>query len=285
MTPKRRPPVADFQGVRAVFTRWDAPYQKLDQNMVELSDGQLNFQPHPLHVYRTGDGILLLLITPLPGNPDGNDEDAAREKVAFARSIIVALIGRNAAYEHEFDMTIECGPRTVSNPSPVFTAPVDEKPSVNEDGFDLIEAALEELSRLDEATQARIRLALRWYQRSLGDYRLVHDSEEGQVDDFINCWLALETLAMQGTTNITPIKRILGEIHGLGRQETGELFPIGRIYGLRNSILHEGHIGGFNAGLIRFMTDAFSDLLLHVLGLPSGDNTRKYLDGSARELL
>ncbi len=228
---------------------------------------------------------MLLLITPLPESYDANDEDAARDRVSPVRSVVVALMGRNAAYKHEFDENVECRDRSVINPSPLFSTPADETPKVNEEGTQLVSEALHRLSALDSATQNRIRLALRWYQRSFGDDRLVRDSREGQVDDFINCWLALETLAMEGTTNIAPIKRMLAEIHGLDAQQAGDVFPIGRIYGLRGDILHDGQIQRLKDGLTRFMTSVFADLLLHMLGLPSGENTRGYLDGRANGLV
>lgn len=253
--------------------------------MIEQPNGQINMQLHHLPTHRTGDGVLLLLMTPLPENYDGNDEDDARDRVSFTRSIMVALIGRNAAYKHEFDINVECGDRSVANPSPVFSTPADETPKVNEEGVALISEALNRLSSFDGATQNRIRLALRWYQRAFGDDRLVRDVKEGQVDDFINCWLALETLVMEGTTNIAPIKAMLAEIHGLDAQQAGKLFPIGRIYRLRGTILHGGQIQRLKDGLTRFMTDVFADLLLHVLSLPNGENTRRYLDGSANRLI
>jgi hypothetical protein len=280
----RRPLVADFEQVRAVFGNWDAPYQVLGQNVIEKPDGQITGEYFG-HVQRTGGGILLLLMTPLPDNYNASDENAAKERVSFIRSLMVSLMGRNAAYEHEFDMSVECGPREVSALAPVFTTPPDERPAVNRNGIELVTAALEKLSALDDAAQNRIRLALRWYQRSFGDDRLVRDTKEGRTDDFINCWLALETLAMEGTTNIAPIKRMLREIHGLDAQQTGDLFPIGRVYGLRNAILHEGHIRDLKDGLTKFMTDVFADLLLQTLDLPSGANTAKYLNGSANELI
>jgi hypothetical protein len=63
---QKRSFIADFEQVRAVFLRWDAPYQKLDQNLIEQKDGRLTFEPQPLYVYQTGYGVLLLLITPYP---------------------------------------------------------------------------------------------------------------------------------------------------------------------------------------------------------------------------
>ena len=63
------------------------------------------------------------------------------------------------------------------------------------------------------------------------------------------------------------------------------MFPIGRIQGLRGKILHEGRIESLKPDLTKLMTHVFTDLLLHLLGLPSGQNTSRYLDGSASELL
>lgn len=74
---------------------------------------------------------------------------------------------------------------------------------------------------------------------------------------------------MSGTTNIAPIKHMLADIHNLNEQQIGELFPVGRIYGLRGDILHEGQMQRLKSGLTKFMTDMFADLLLHVLRLPS----------------
>jgi Apea-like HEPN len=280
----RKPLVADFGEVRAVFGVWDAPYQVIDQNVIEGSDGKLGGQFFG-HLQRTGGGVLLLLLTPLPDNYNPRDEGVAKERVRFIRSLMVSLIGHNAAYEHEFDMAVECGARTVSAPSPIFTTPVNEMPAVNRKGIDLVNAALESLSSLDHAAQNRIRLALRWYQRSLGDNRVVHDSEEEQVDRFINCWLAWETLAMERYDDINSITRMLAHIHELSVQRTGEIFPVGRINSLRGDILHNGRMGGIKVGLTRFMSDVFADLLLQVLNLPSGGNTRKYLDGTASRLI
>lgn len=107
-----KPLVTDFGDVRAVFGRWDAPYQHIYQNLIEKADGQIGGQFHA-NVQRTGAGLLLLLMTPLPEGYDSNDADAAKEKVSFTRSFMVSLMGRNAAREHEFDMIVECGPRSV----------------------------------------------------------------------------------------------------------------------------------------------------------------------------
>lgn len=282
---RKRALFKDFEQVRAVFLHWDAPYLKPDQNVIEGKNSLPQFAPQPLYEYRTGPGVLLLFITPLPVGADMEASGAARERVQYVRSLMVALLGRNAAYRHEFDVDIEFATRSVGSPSSVFTTPEDETPEVNKRGLELVATALEKLSSLDSSTQNRIRLALRWYQRSFGDDRLVRDTKEEDIDKFVNCWLAWETLVMERYDDINSITHALADIHGREVQRIGELFPIGRIYGLRADILHHGQMKDLKQGLISFMTNVFADLLLHVLGLPSGENTRRYLDGSAGELI
>lgn len=282
----RRPLIADFQQVRAVFTHWDAPYFNFNYRLIDQGDENYALDIDELDWSSTGNGVLLLLITPLSETEFGDAEMAARERVSFVRSVMVALMGRNAAFEHEFEIEVHLDTRTLGAPQPAFESPAAlDAPMVNGEGVRLVGDVLRRLSTLESSMQNRTRLALRWYQRSFGDNRLVRDPKEGDVDDFINCWLALETLAMNETSNIGPIKRMLAQIHELDAQHTGELFPIGRINSLRGKILHEGQIESLRPGLKRFMSDVFVDLLLHALDLPSGRNTARYLDGSANELV
>lgn len=67
----------------------------------------------PLNIQWTGDGVLLLLFTPMPMEHDSNDEDAARERTRLVRSLMVALMGYNVAYKQEFEVIVECEKRTV----------------------------------------------------------------------------------------------------------------------------------------------------------------------------
>lgn len=277
--------MASFGEVSAALFHWNAPYARIEPNLIQTPDNKLNFEVAPLNIQWTGGGVLLLLFTPLPAEHNGNDEDVAREKTLFVRSFMVALMGVNVAYKQEFDAIVQCAKRSVSSGSPVIETPPDETPEINQDGMNLVNVALQKLYSLDEESQNRVRLALRWYQRSLGDDRLAKNTIEEQIDSFINSWLALETLVLERNSGIAPIKNILSEIHGLDSQQIGELFPIGRIFGLRGRILHEGNMEDFDLSLIRFLRDVFSDLLLHKLSLSSGKNTRKYLDGSASSLL
>lgn len=280
----RRPLVADFEGVRAVYLHWNASYLNLAQNIVEHKDGELKLESLSHTWAATGDGVLLLLLAPLYESHSPKAEAIARGKVGLVRSMIVALLGRNAAFKQEFEISVLCEKKEVGTVSPTFATPTAQVPTVNKEGLQLVDAALHHTSSLEETMKNRIHLALRWFQRSFGENRIVRDIEEGTTDNFINCWLALETLAME-SSNIQPIKKMLSEIHGLDAQTLGELFPIGRVYNVRNDIVHGGRITGLDKELVEFMGNVFIDILLHMLDLPSGKNTEQYLDGSAKALV
>lgn len=284
---RREQIIADFAQVRAVYLRWNAPYFRTSHSLAESKEKTIHFDPHPFYVYSTGEGVLLLLLTPLPDDygDENPDESAARDRISSARSTIVALMGRNAAYNHEFDMSIQCSERTINSRSHLFGTPQDDTPLVNNEGVGLVNIALNRMHAMNYKEQERIRLGLRWHQRSLGDELIARDTEEGRIDSFVNSWLALETLLMQGYTNISPIIGLLAQIHSLSKQRAGEMFPIGRIFNLRGKILHEGHIIDLSAELLKFMNDLFADSLLHTLGLPNGQYTEKYLNGAAQNLL
>lgn len=101
---------------------------------------------------------------------------------------MVALMRRNAAYKHEFDVVVELGNRSVLSPTPVFSTPAYETLKVNEEGVNLVGEALNKLISLDGATQNRVRLALRWYRRSFGDDRLVRDTKGRLTNSSIAGW-------------------------------------------------------------------------------------------------
>jgi hypothetical protein len=97
----RKPLVVDFERVRGVFVQWDAPYIRLEPKLLDRGNGQFALDIGDLDWSSTGNGVLLLLVTPLLGSgPDGG-EVAARERVGFIRSATVAILGRNAAFGRE----------------------------------------------------------------------------------------------------------------------------------------------------------------------------------------
>lgn len=278
--------VGDYEDVRAVFIEWDVHYPHFSFQMLPQTDGTAIPDAKFDGWESTGAGHLLLLLTPLVAKERSDPETSVKERLGLVRAAVVCIMGRNAAFEPAFEMSLRLRDAGLSRRSPAMENPsVLNAPDISLPAVNSVSRVLGALRTVDEETGKRVRLALRWYQRALGDHRslVVGDAS---AEGFIQYWLALETLAMPNTTDIGPIKRLLADIHDLSTQEVGELFPIGKIYGLRSEVLHRGEMKSSSSGNLQdFMSDVFTDLLTHILGLPSGERTSKYLDGSAAGLV
>lgn len=210
---------------------------------------------------------------------------AVREKLALVRSSVTATLGPNAVFEKLFqvDLRVEQDASQLSGLTSSRISPTTYDPP-KLDGFSagLAQQVVEQTQTLDDDTRGRVLLAMRWYLLAQR-HRLEQD--ESNTDIFVSYWVALEALAMPNTTNIGPVKNVLGQIHNLSAQGVGEVLPIGRIFNLRGKILHEGHVPEIPWELLVFMDDLFVDILLHVLGVSATPKTRAYLDGSAKAYL
>ncbi len=294
--------VMDLGLVRAVFLRGSLllPYHELLPQLYPTPDGGVELKaetwisvpslPEDAEIMRpTGEGLLLLLIT--PSVVDGEDvaEDAVRENLELARAVIVAVLGRNAAFEELFSAELayarseegevypaEATYKSLIRDNPMAFAP----PTLDDPSTNLVRHVVENIESLDEEDRNRVSLALRWYQRIQGRRATETESD---VDGFLSLWVALEVLVAPENP-IGSVTSILASIHtDLSFQQIGELFPIGRIFGLRGKILHHGKTPYLEGRLLRFMSAVLVDVLVYKLNLSSTPRTSVYRDGSARE--
>lgn len=82
-------------------------------------------------------------------------------------------------------------------------------------------------SKSDEL-RARIRIALQWYWRA--------DAEVDPVQRYISYWLCVEALELGENQNILPVKDTVAGLLGVQRSDVGN--AVGRIYGIRNRLVH-----------------------------------------------
>lgn len=238
----------------------------------------------------TKDGVFMLLITPSLtaeeiGEIPTEISPAVREKLALVRSSITATLGHNAVFEKlfEVDLRVKQDASQISGLTPSRTSPITyDPPKLNGFSAELAQQVVEQTKALDDDTRGRVMLAMRWY---LLAQRHKLEQDESDTDIFVSYWVALEALAMPNTTNINPVKTILGQIHNMSAQQVGDTFPIGKIFDLRGKILHEGHVPKISWKLLVFMDDLFVDMLLPVLGVAATPKTSAYLDGSAKTYL
>lgn len=74
----------------------------------------------------------------------------------------------------------------------------------------------------------RIKIASQWYWRA--------EAEPERVQQYIGYWLCIEALELEENSNIAPIKNRVAELLKVARDTVS--VPIGRIYSIRNRLVH-----------------------------------------------
>jgi hypothetical protein len=282
-----KPRVLDFDRVRAVFIEVEMPYPNFMARVLPEPGGAIKDGSKMTGWETTQEGVILLIITPFP--PKGSEVNARRdaqeleawERLDFLRTVLVVTLGRNAAFEPLFGFGVDVGSGDISQRALIEDPRSFPAPSMEEPAMNLVSCVYEKIESLELEMQSRIRLALRWYQRALGDWRTLQPGG-GEVDGLLNYWVALETLTTTSERGVAGaiIKR-LAEIHGFDTQQAGQTFPISGVYKLRKRIMHRGEMVRVHGGLLDFLSDVFFDILLNELELQAPLRTQKYWDGSA----
>lgn len=117
--------------------------------------------------------------------------------------------------------------------------------------------------------RSKLEIALRWYQRGL-------DSDQ-PIDQLLYFWVALEALTMT-TTDIKEIPKALKYIlTSTGEKVIKEKLRIGRIYGCRCDIVHNG-LADFDLEYLRILKDIVEEVMRFKLGIASKGLLQKYLE-------
>ncbi|MBD0325807.1 MAG: hypothetical protein ICV68_05215, partial [Pyrinomonadaceae bacterium] len=115
-----------------------------------------------------------------------------------------------------------------------------------------------------------IKLSLRWFESALYG--------KGGIDAYLKYWFAIETLGMPSTTNIRPLVESLSRAYGISHEEAQQKFSIGRLFGLRSRIVHEGQIISVHQNLTKYIEALYVDVLLEHLGLASEHRAEDVID-------
>lgn len=115
--------------------------------------------------------------------------------------------------------------------------------------------------------KTKMEIALRWYQKGL-------DTDQ-QVDQFLNYWVSLEALMMT-TTDIKEIPITLKEFLPCTDEKLiKENLKIGRIFGCRSDIVHNG-ITDFDLEYLTILKSIIEETIRFKLGLPVKGHLEKY---------
>lgn len=128
----------------------------------------------------------------------------------------------------------------------------------------------------DASMSARFDLMSRFYSKAL----VRPHSEER----FLFLWTVLEIFPMKDTSDIRPISELVSSLTGRTTSEVKEKLAIGRIFGLRSDLVHNGYFDPRAAGIPGFWTRLESlcrETLRFMAGLPYSGSLDRFLTGAS----
>lgn len=210
---------------------------------------------------RTGEGDYLVLLTPFTVDGQIGNEAETRERIRTATGLLAAIGGRNVVYERYFDGVKDLGTGEVQVTSDVIVNPlVFPIPDLSDHRLGLMSQAERAIRELPDTERNRIALSLRWFEAA---------TYVSGVDSYLRYWIALETLAMPDTSNIRPIREALARAYDLDPGHVTTRFHVGRLFGLRGLIVHEGRTPSIHSAILDYIGAVYADVLFDCLGLES----------------
>ncbi|HOX20369.1 MAG TPA: HEPN domain-containing protein [Gemmatimonadales bacterium] len=215
-------------------------------------------------------GAWLALISPHDIDGVKGHEPTTRRRLAAAAGLLSVMHGDNIAYSPLTEGVVQLKDLRISSFGPVFRSPhALPRPNLSREARTTTRAAVESIQRFGVSERNRISLALHWHAQAI---------QEDGVEGFLKAWIALEVLAMDDTTDITPICESLGRAYGLTGVEARDRFLVGRLFGLRSRIVHRGRTPDLPDAVNMYLQSIFSDVLVEHLALPPRHSAGAWLD-------
>jgi hypothetical protein len=205
-------------------------------------------------------GAYLLLLTPFDVDGTPGSERDTRDRLDAVVGLLIALEGRNAAFEKVFESVHHFGTGLTTGWSGTVTTPQwYRSPDLGNERLEQIADVETKIEELPDTDRERVRLSLRWHAAA------VYDDD---VDALIKQWIALETLTMPDGTDIDPLVALLARAHDLAPGVAKEQLSIGRIYRLRGKVVHTGRAKPIHPRILDHMANLYADALCELLGAP-----------------
>lgn len=167
-------------------------------------------------------------------------------------SLLIATNYRNIAFRHLFTQTIGIRDDSLTMAGNMFRLPFDlPPPDLSASAMARYRDCWSKIDALPKQQKRKVRLSLRWHLKGI---------QSDNLDSFLSLWVALETLIMN-STNIIEINNALAAAYGISSQEARKEFGVGKIYGLRSDIVHNGLHRTISSDLTDYMECLYADLL------------------------
>jgi hypothetical protein len=255
------PVIIDFGDARVLALYGKIPYVRLAKYEVR-STPIPEFHISPEEV-TTPEGSYLLIVLPYDESDPSRSESHIRARIVEIAGLLVAVFGPNMAYQRLFDNIVKppSYDRTIITQS--FRNPASmPSPNISSTMIDRAVDAHKAMIRLPTNEKNRIVLSLRWF------FEAQHESG---VDIFLKLWVALEAAGMSNRNNVRSINEVLARSYRLSYEEAKQKFAVGRLFGLRSRIVHQGEIRPIHADLSDYVAALYLDVLYDHLDLtPQG---------------
>lgn len=228
-------------------------YDKIDLFFKEIINDIPQFVSN-INTIKTEQNVLLLFFLPYTSATEAD----TIQKLQSARGLLSITEGKNTNYWHVTDYILNFPSLQRSSISGSIRMPVAKKAFYKEIIVDEVSKRVE---NLEEKISNQIRLASRWIDSA--------EHETQPIDEFLKLWFAIEVVSMPDTTNIRPLADRMAKIYDITSNEAKENFYLGRLFGLRSNIVHEGLQPVIHMQLTSFLRAIFYDLLMDTCNLPS----------------
>lgn len=183
-------------------------------------------------------------------------------------SLLVATNYRNIAFRRIFSNFLGYRDNSLNASTPALRLPFDlPRPDLSPSAWQRFYTAEKVWVSIPEDMRRKVTLSLHWHLKGL---------QTDGVDSLLSSWVAIETLAMK-STNVAEINTKLVEIYRISKEEASVEFGVGKIFGLRSAIVHNGQRKAVSTHLTDYLENLYSDLLMHELTLPTMHRARSYL--------
>jgi hypothetical protein len=204
------------------------------------------------------EGAYLMLV--LHYQPQSETDYQARVRELTLRSLLVTILGENIAYRRLFQNAIKADGSMVTFFSEILRNPMTtEIPEISGERLRFASQLEAAINALTQEVRNRLKLSLRWHGQA-------RDAQG--IDAFINQWVALEALGMSDENNIRPLEEILSRAYAISWADARARFQVGRLFGFRARIVHQGMIPSIHSNLLEYMRALYKDVLWETLGFP-----------------
>ena len=202
-----------------------------------------------------------------------NIEDEKKDETEFIETLVRMSFSDFIIHNHAFTFLYQF---SNSNINGRFEAKIPI--SVSNIQFDRIdESSLknlinthQEIEKItDNGLKRKIKLSMSWFNKTVNT--TFHEK-------FMYLWIALEILTMKDGSNIKPLKELLSKAYNIPSEQLESSFCIGRIYGLRGRIFHNGFTPNLEFEFLYFCDLLYFDSLNQILGLECKQLALNYLN-------